>query len=146
MHTALSRALCTTHCTNGSQTTQLNRNAWRKAKLQFIMPDLPKKHTTRFPTLLLACACALSLSSESNTLISMHRTPLLFSSLRSPRADVPVARLDLLSLFSIQARPLARSPQALVRTPSYTKRIRLRSVDSLVASTAFVIKSAIISS
>ena len=41
MHTALSRDLFAPHCTNGSLTTQLTRNAWRKAKLQVRMPDLP---------------------------------------------------------------------------------------------------------
>ena len=91
MHTAISRALCTTHCTNGSLTTLSTRNAWRKAKLQVRMPDLPnsKPHDFLHSS---SRAPALSLSSESNTLLSMHGTPPIFNSLRSPRADLYVAR------------------------------------------------------
>ena len=113
MHTALYRALCTTHCTNGSLTTQSTRNAWRKAKLQVRMPDLPNStphdflhSSSRAPT--------LYLSSEYDTLLSMHRNPPLFNALRSPRADVPVARAStcFLSSPSQRSRWLSSTRQA----------------------------------
>ena len=109
MHTAISRALCTTHCTNGSMTIPLTRTAWRKAKLQVRMSDLPNSTPHDFLHSS-SRAPARSLSSESDTLLSMHRTPPLFNFMRLPRASVPVARVStrFRSFPSRHGRPLDR--------------------------------------